>query len=48
MIVAHMTTATTAQGFAYTREQFQTLVDDVLKHAIALGSSLTVPLGLAI
>ena len=39
MIVAHMTTATTAQGFAYTREQFQTLVDDVLKHAIALGAS---------
>jgi PmbA protein len=34
-----MTTATTAQGFAYTREQFQTLVDDVLKHARALGAS---------
>src|SRR5512134_1318190 len=32
-------TATTAQGFAYTREQFQTLVDDVLKHALALGAS---------
>jgi PmbA protein len=34
-----MTTATTAQGFAYTREQFQTLVDDVLQHARALGAS---------
>jgi PmbA protein len=34
-----MTTATTAQGFAYTREQFQTLVDDVLRHARALGAS---------
>ncbi|HEX6722713.1 MAG TPA: hypothetical protein VF107_14200, partial [Burkholderiaceae bacterium] len=28
---APMTTATTAQGFAYTREQFQTLVEDVLQ-----------------
>ena len=34
-----MTTATTAQGFAYTREQFQTLVEDVLQHARALGAS---------
>jgi PmbA protein len=34
-----MTTATTAQGFAYTRERFQTLVDDVLQHARALGAS---------
>jgi PmbA protein len=39
MIVAPMTTATTAQGFAYTREQLQTLVDDVLKHARGLGAS---------
>jgi PmbA protein len=34
-----MTTATIAQGFAYTREQFQTLVDDVLNHARSLGAS---------
>jgi PmbA protein len=34
-----MTTATTAQGFAYTREQFQTLVEDVLQHARNLGAS---------
>ncbi|HET9207194.1 MAG TPA: DNA gyrase modulator, partial [Burkholderiaceae bacterium] len=34
-----MTTATTAQGFAYSREQFQTLVEDVLKHARSLGAS---------
>ncbi len=34
-----MTTATTAQGFAYTREQFQTLVDEVLQHARAIGAS---------
>jgi len=34
-----MTTATTAQGFAYHREQFQTLVEDVLRHARELGAS---------
>ena len=34
-----MTKATTAQGFAYSREQFQTLVEDVLQHARSLGAS---------
>jgi PmbA protein len=34
-----MTTATTAQGFAYSREQFQTLVEDVLQYARSLGAS---------
>jgi PmbA protein len=34
-----MTQATTAQGFTYTREQFQTLVEDVLRHARTLGAS---------
>jgi PmbA protein len=34
-----MSTTTQAQGFAYTREQFQTLVEDVLRHARTLGAS---------
>ena len=34
-----MSTATQAQGFAYTREQFQSLVEDVLRHARTLGAS---------
>ena len=34
-----MSTATQAQGFAYTREQFQALVEDVLRHARTLGAS---------
>ena len=34
-----MTKATTAQGFAYSREQFQTLVEDVLQHARSVGAS---------
>ena len=34
-----MTTATTAQGFAYSREQFQKLVEDVLRHAREIGAS---------
>ncbi|MBE7419109.1 MAG: metalloprotease PmbA [Ideonella sp.] len=34
-----MTTSTTAQGFAHTREQFEGLVEDVLRHARELGAS---------
>jgi len=34
-----MSSATQAQGFAYTREQFQSLVEDVLQHAQVLGAS---------
>jgi PmbA protein len=34
-----MATPTTAQGFAYSREQFQQLVDDVLTMARAVGAS---------
>jgi len=34
-----MSTPTTAQGFAYTREQFQSLVEDVLGIAKAMGAS---------
>lgn len=34
-----MSKPTTAQGFACTREQFQTLVEDVLRHARSLGAS---------
>ena len=34
-----MSTPTTAQGFAYKREQFQSLVEDVLGIAKAMGAS---------
>ncbi|HSW22394.1 MAG TPA: DNA gyrase modulator, partial [Burkholderiaceae bacterium] len=34
-----MSTVFDRQGFAYPREQFQTLVEDVLRHAQGLGAS---------
>ena len=34
-----MSTASDRQGFAYSREQFQSLVEDVLRHAQSLGAS---------
>ena len=34
-----MSTVPDRQGFAYSREQFQSLVEDVLRHAQTLGAS---------